>query len=844
VAGGYLAALLMAAAYTAIGLCISSRTDNQIVALIVTVLICGLLYLVGAQSVTNFAGHTVGTIFQTLGSGSHFESIERGVIDLRDLTYYLTIAVIFLTLTVLSLDSKRWSHGSGSARYRRSVILTSALVILNLVAVNLWLYPLSSLRLDMTAQKNYSLSKTTKDLIQGLAEPLTLRAYVSEKTHPLLAPLIPQLQDMLREYEIAGRGKVTAEVVDPATNPAAETEATQTYGIQPSPFQIAGRYESSVINAYFDVLVRYGDQSQVINFRDLIEVQPQPDGTVQVHFRNLEYDLTRAIKKAASGFQSVDNLLASLPGPAKLTVFATKQSLPDPLKTVPDTIAKVGQDLASKSGGKFSVEVVDPDAPGAAVTRQQLIGNYKLQPIQASLFSNQTYYLDTALTTTDASGKTQTQLIYPTGDYNDASVRSAIESALKRSSTGFLKVVGLWTPPETPTQNQFGQQQAPLRTWQEVRRQLSQDYTVKTVDISSGQVPPEVDVLALVSPQNLDDKARYAIDQYLMRGGSVVVATSNYALSLDQMTGGLALEPIQGGINDMLASYGITIDKPLVMDAQNEPFPMPVDRQVNGMAVREIQALNYPFFVDIRSDGMDRTNPIVSKLSAVTLNWPSPVVADTAKNQGRQVSTLLKSSKNSWLRTDPNINPDLAKYPGVGFPVEGQTASQPLAVAVTGSFPSFFAGKPSPLASQPTAVPGANQPTPTPVPQVGGTIESSPDTARLVVVGSSDFLTDAIFQVSSSLGTNRYLSSLQLAQNAVDWSAEDLDLLGIRARGTISRVLAPLTPGQERFWEGLNYGLALLALIGIGVVWRVWRRREKPMKLTPPSKLSTKDTER
>jgi ABC-2 type transport system permease protein len=372
---------------------------------------------------------------------------------------------------------------------------------------------------------------------------------------------------------------------------------------------------------------------------------------------------------------------------------------------------------------------------------------------------------------------------------------------------------------------------------------LSQDYSVQAVDLSSGQVPPEVDVLVLVSPQSLDDKARYAIDQYLMRGGSVVVATSNYALSFDQMTGGLALQPIQDGINDMLASYGVTIGKPLVMDSQNEPFPMPVERKVGSMTVREIQALNYPFFPDIRADGMDRTSPIVSKLSAVTLNWPSPVVVDAEKNKGRQVTTLLKSSKNSWLRTDPNINPDLVKHPGVGFPVEGQMASQPLAVAVTGSFPSFFAGKPSPLASQPTPVPNANEPPPTPVAQVGGTIESSPDPARLVVVGSSDFLTDAIFQVSSSLGTDRYLGSLQLLQNAVDWSAEDLDLLGIRARGTISRVLAPMAASRERFWEGLNYGLALLALVAIGVIWRIWRRREKPMKLTPPSKLPAKDIE-
>jgi ABC-2 type transport system permease protein len=843
VAGGYLAAVLLAAAYTAIGLFVSSRTDNQIVALIVTVLICGLLYLVGAGSVTNFAGRPLGMILQALGSGSHFESIQRGVIDLRDLTYYLTLAVIFLTLTVLSLDSKRWSHGPSSVGYRRSVIFTSVLVILNLVAVNLWLYPLASLRLDLTAQRTYSLSKTTKDLVQGLAEPLTVRAYVSEKTHPLLAPLIPQLEDMLREYEIAGRGKVIAEVVDPAADPAAETEASQTYGIQPTPFQVAGRYESSVINAYFDVLVRYGDQSEVINFRDLIEVQPQPDGTVQVSFRNLEYDLTRAIKKAASGFQSVDNLLASLPGPARLTVFATRQALPEALKTVPDTIMKAAQDLASKSGGKFTVELVDPDAPGAAVTRQQLLSAYKLRPIAASLFTDQTYYMDMALTATDAGGKTQTQLIYPAGEYTDASVRSAIESALKRSSTGFLKVVGLWTPPEAPTQNQFGGQQAPLRTWQGVRQQLSQDYDVRTVDLSSGQVPPEVDVLVLVSPQGLDDKARYAIDQYLMRGGAAVVAAGNYELALDQFTGSLALQPIQGGINDMLENYGVKIDKPLVMDAQNEPFPMPVERKVGGMTVREIQALNYPFFPDVRADGMDRTSPIVSKLSAVTLNWPSPVIADAEKNQGRQVTTLLKSSKNSWLRTDPNISPDLVKYPGVGFPVEGQMASQPLAVAVRGAFPSFFAGKPSPLAGQSAPAADQNQPTPTPAAQVGSTIESSPDTARLVVLGSADFLTDAIFQVSSSFSADRYLNSLQLVQNAVDWSAEDLDLLEIRARGTISRVLAPLAPGRERFWEGLNYGLALLALIGIGVVWRVWRRRERPMPLTPPAKRPAKDGE-
>ena len=60
VAGGYLATVLMAAAYTAIGLFVSSRTQNQIVALIVTVLICAVLYLIGSQDVTVFAGERAG----------------------------------------------------------------------------------------------------------------------------------------------------------------------------------------------------------------------------------------------------------------------------------------------------------------------------------------------------------------------------------------------------------------------------------------------------------------------------------------------------------------------------------------------------------------------------------------------------------------------------------------------------------------------------------------------------------------------------------------------------------------------------------------------------------------
>ena len=56
--------------------------------------------------------------------------------------------------------------------------------------------------------------ETTRDLLRNLEEPLLIRGYFSERTHPLLAPLVPNVRDMLREYEIASGGKIEVEIID------------------------------------------------------------------------------------------------------------------------------------------------------------------------------------------------------------------------------------------------------------------------------------------------------------------------------------------------------------------------------------------------------------------------------------------------------------------------------------------------------------------------------------------------------------------------------------------------------------------------------------------------------
>jgi ABC-2 type transport system permease protein len=824
VVGGYLAAILMAAAYAAIGLFVSSRTDNQIVSLLVTVLLCGLLYLVGSAGVTGFVGDMLAEVLRAIGTGSRFESIERGVVDLRDLIYYLSLTAFFLVLNIVSLDSKRWSRSPRTVAYRRNVILSVVLVVVNLAALNTWLFPVPGLRADLTAQKEYSLSQTTRDLIRNLQEPLLMRGYFSQKTHPLLAPLVPTIRDLMREYEIASGGKVNVEIVDPRENEDLEAEANQVYGIQPTPFRIAGRYESSVISSYFDILVRYGDQSVTLGFQDLIEILPGGGGEFEVGLRNLEYDLTRSIKKVVYGFQSLDTVFANMEEPVRLTAFVTPNALPESLKAVPQLIEKVAQDIQAESGGKFTFEIIDPDAPGSPVSRQTLFDTYGLRPFAVSLFSPESYYLHLLLQIGDEG-----RLLYPSGDMSEADLRSEIEAMLKRAAPGFLKTVGLWHPSEEPIPSAYGGTIQPISSWQWVQEQLGQNYTVKAVDLSSGRVPGDVDVLVVIAPQGLGDKERFAIDQYLMRGGAVVVAAGNYILSPEQFGGNLMIEPVQDGLREMLAYYGVGMGESLVMDPQNEPFPVQVQRSVAGMTVYEYQQISYPFFVDVRRGSMATESPIVANLPAVTLQWASPLEVDEEKNQSREVVTLLQSTTSSWLRTSTDVQPNLNAYPRLGFPVEGEQKARPLAVSIRGSFESYFKGKPSPFQAGEGegTTPGEGE---AEAPTLG-TIDVSPESSRLVVIGSAEFVDDVVLQISRSLSQDRYLNNLQFLQNAVDWSVEDEDLLSIRSRGTYARLLKPMKKDEQTFWEGLNYALALLAVIGIGVVWNVRQRSEQPMAL-------------
>lgn len=103
---GYLGVLLQAAAFAAIGLAVSSTTENQIVAAFVAFAINLILWL--SESISGFVGRPLDAVMKYLSITSHFQDFSRGVIDSSHVLFFLSVVAACLFLTYLSLQTRRW----------------------------------------------------------------------------------------------------------------------------------------------------------------------------------------------------------------------------------------------------------------------------------------------------------------------------------------------------------------------------------------------------------------------------------------------------------------------------------------------------------------------------------------------------------------------------------------------------------------------------------------------------------------------------------------------------------------------------------------------------------------
>jgi ABC-2 type transport system permease protein len=107
--GSYIGLVFLGGTFVSIGIFASSLTRNQIVAFILAVFLCFFFYIAfeSLSSLDVFYAK-IDDIIEMLGINYHYQSISRGVVDTRDLVYFITLITLFLYLTKVSLESRKW----------------------------------------------------------------------------------------------------------------------------------------------------------------------------------------------------------------------------------------------------------------------------------------------------------------------------------------------------------------------------------------------------------------------------------------------------------------------------------------------------------------------------------------------------------------------------------------------------------------------------------------------------------------------------------------------------------------------------------------------------------------
>jgi ABC-type uncharacterized transport system involved in gliding motility auxiliary subunit/ABC-type transport system involved in multi-copper enzyme maturation permease subunit len=276
----YVGAALLALGLAGVGLWASAISRNQITAFIVGVFVMFLLVLVGLDPLLVGLPTRIGNIAAQLGVLSHFVNIGRGVIDLRDAIYFVSLAAIFLVLAYLALMGRKLTPKGETLRRLR---LGAALIIATLVVTNLFGRRIGG-RLDLTPGNAYTLSRATRELVRGLPDLVTVKLFASAELPAEVSLLQRDLRDLLNDYRAAGGGRIRLVMGDPAAD-SAMMEDARSLGIPSVQFNVVGQSELQVKEGYLGIAVQYAGQSKTIPF-----VQRSDD---------LEYRLSSFIRSLA-----------------------------------------------------------------------------------------------------------------------------------------------------------------------------------------------------------------------------------------------------------------------------------------------------------------------------------------------------------------------------------------------------------------------------------------------------------------------------------------------------------------------------------------------------------------
>lgn len=311
--GAFTGLFFLATIYVAIGVFSSSLTDNQIVAFILAMTI-SFIFFQGFEFIASSGmPYLLELLFNWLSINTHYLSVSRGVIDMRDLIYFLGMAFLFLYASGMILRKEK-------IKSKKSKINTVFVLIISVIAFYVsanFLY-----RIDLTAEKRYSLSPVSKNIAQKLKNVTEVELYLEGELEPGLRKIQSEVLEKIAVLNTYAPGPIRVRLFDPYRINSQQDqdlfmqELVQK-GIVPTSFRHKTNKGVSEKLIFPGAIVRYDGKETAINF-----LKNNPQFSYETNFNHsvesVEFELVNAFQKL---IRNKKNTVAFLEGQGEANQF-------------------------------------------------------------------------------------------------------------------------------------------------------------------------------------------------------------------------------------------------------------------------------------------------------------------------------------------------------------------------------------------------------------------------------------------------------------------------------------------------------------------------------------------
>ena len=724
------------------------------------------------------------------------------------------------------------ASGKKSGQYLKFIIYLVVVVLANVAGITLFF------RADLTANKIYSISKASKEVVATLSEPLSIKVFFTKDLPPPYNNTERYLHDLFDEYAIYANKffnyrfyNVSAEEGELTAKARENQKIANNYGIHSIQIQVIDNDQVKFQKAYMGLALIHGD---------LIEQIPTITST-----EGLEYTLTTAIKKMNNKISA----LLSLPDKIKIKLFLSSSlEIVAPqmgvrnLTGIPAEIENIVKKLNQKNYGKLEFEFINPtpDQDLAAISKEYNIMMLSWPALAKGIAPGNGViglvmeYGENSLTVPLMQVirlpiiGTQYKLAQ-TGEIEE-SINSNVERLIDiNEDLGFLADHGTLNlagpPPSAPGRPPA---EAPATNF---RRLVSQNYTLKNISLKDQNIPESLNSLIIARPtEKFSDYALFQIDQFLMQGKSLALVLDRFKEVSPAGQQGMNLGqtpvflPLDTGLEKLLSHYGIRIQKSFIMDENCYRQELPAQFGGGERAIY-FAPLIKDRFINNDLDFMKN----IKRLVALKIS-PLELIPERISQNSLKAHRLFASSKKSWqMRDRINLNPMFIKPPESTEEMQ----SYPLAYIIEGEFPSYFAGKPLPLreikdekeSEEKPQAETSKSPTDIDLSQIErqGQFLARGKPGKIFVMASADMLRDNLLDAGGQ-GSNA-----TFILNTIDYLNGREDVAVMRAKVQRFNPLEDTQAGTKAFVKALNIaGLPVLVVIfGLGVWFRRHSRKKQ-----------------